>query len=40
MNEETILTWNFTNWLTVLIMVTVGFAVLRLLTTLIAKQGA
>lgn len=33
MHEETILTWNFTNWLTVVVMVAVGFAALRLAAT-------
>lgn len=28
MAEETILTWNFANWITVLIMVILGFAIL------------
>lgn len=28
MDSETILTWNVTNWITVVIMVSVGFAIL------------
>lgn len=31
MDSETILTWNVTNWITVVIMVAVGFSILALI---------
>lgn len=37
MDGPAIITWNFTNWLTVMLMVTVGFAVLRLAQSFIPK---
>jgi hypothetical protein len=37
MREETFLTWNATNWVTVLLMVAIGFAVLRLGATLYGR---
>lgn len=35
--EETILTWNVTNWITVVIMATLGFLVLALVAQLFHK---
>ncbi len=32
MAEETILSWNFANWVTVLIMVVLGFAIIGMVT--------
>lgn len=40
MHEETILTWNFTNWVTIVLMAAVGFAIVRLAATMLAKQQA
>ena len=37
--SETILTWNFTNWLTVVLMVAVGFAVIRFAVSLINRNA-
>lgn len=34
MAEETIITWNATNWITVLFMVVIGFMVLSVLSQL------
>jgi hypothetical protein len=36
--EETILTWNVTNWITVVVMVAVGFAVFTLVAQLARKS--
>jgi len=40
--DETILTWNFSNWVTVLIMVGLGFALVNALLKVYRqkKQGA
>jgi hypothetical protein len=35
MAEETIITWNATNWVTVVVMVAIGFMVLAVLSQLI-----
>jgi len=41
MAEETILTWNAANWVTVLIMVILGFAALGMVSQIIkSKRGA
>lgn len=43
MAEETIITWNATNWITVVVMVAIGFMVLSVLAQLFrnwrSKQG-
>ena len=39
MSEETILTWNITNWITVVIMAAIGFAILRVGVLLINRQS-
>jgi hypothetical protein len=36
--DRTILTWNFTNWITVLLMVLVGTAILGALASLIGVK--
>lgn len=38
--DETILTWNFPNWLTVLLMVILGFAAIGVVTKIVAKARA
>jgi len=38
MAEETILTWNFANWITVLIMVVLGFAFLGMVSQIIKQR--
>lgn len=40
MAEETILTWNTTNWVTVILMASVGFFALGLAQRAIAKKVA
>lgn len=39
-SEETILTWNVTNWITVLLMAAVGFGVLALGLKVVASRKA
>ena len=39
MAEETILTWNAANWITVIIMVFLGFAILGMVAKLIQQRG-
>jgi len=39
MAEETILSWNAANWITVVIMVFLGFAVLGMIAKLIAQRN-
>ena len=36
--EETVLTWNVANWITVLIMVALGFAVLSLIGAFLKRN--
>jgi hypothetical protein len=38
--EETILSWNVTNWITVVLMAAVGFLVIGTVATLIHKASA
>ena len=41
MADQTVLTWNLTNWITVVLMAAVGFGVLAIVLNLWAKrQGA
>lgn len=40
MADENILTWNFTNWITVVLMVGFGFALLGWLQSVVAKRKA
>lgn len=40
MAEETILTWNVTNWITVILMAAVGFAVLAVVLRVVNRQKA
>lgn len=40
MAEETILTWNVTNWITVILMAAVGFAVLAVILRVVNRQKA
>ena len=40
MAEETILSWNAANWITVLLMVFLGGAILAMLAKLIRERGA
>ncbi len=37
--EETILTWNAANWITVIIMVFLGFAIVGMVGKLIMQRG-
>jgi len=39
MAEETILTWNAANWITVIIMVFLGFAILGMIAKFIAQRN-
>lgn len=39
MAEEAILTWNFANWVTILLMVILGFAILGLGAKLIKSRS-
>lgn len=38
MAEETILTWNAANWITILLMVILGFAVLGMIAKVIQQK--
>lgn len=38
--NENILTWNITNWITVVLMAAVGFAVLGFVQSYVAKKNA
>lgn len=38
--EETIITWNATNWITVVVMVAIGFTVLSVLAQMVRKYRA
>lgn len=38
MSEETILTWNVTNWVTVVLMGVVGFGILKVVSTWAGKK--
>jgi hypothetical protein len=38
--EETILSWNAANWITVLIMVVLGFAVLGMISQIVKQRRA
>ncbi len=38
--EQTVLTWNVTNWVTVVLMAAIGFAVLRVVFTLAGANNA
>lgn len=40
MAETTILTWNFANWLTVVLMVAIAFAIVGFLTRLMQAKTA
>ena len=40
MAEETILTWNAANWITILLMVVLGFALLGMVAKVIAQKRA
>lgn len=40
MADETILSWNAANWITVLIMVILGFAVIGMVTKIIQQKRA
>lgn len=35
--ERTILSWNFTNWITIVLMVAIGYAILAVLQQLVVK---
>lgn len=37
--EENIITWNLPNWITVVLMVTVGFAALAAIAGIVRKRG-
>ena len=39
MAEETIITWNVTNWITVILMAAIGFALLGFLTKVVKKRS-
>lgn len=39
MNMENLISWNFPNWVTVVLMVVIGFAVLSLASSLVKKSG-
>jgi hypothetical protein len=40
MNGETILTWNVTNWITVVLMAVLGFAAIGLIVNSMNKMSA
>lgn len=40
MNGETILTWNVTNWITVVLMAVLGFAAIGLVANSVNKMSA
>lgn len=40
MNSETILTWNVTNWITVVVMAILGFAVIGLVANQVNRLSA
>lgn len=40
MADRTIISWNFTNWITVVLMAAVGFGALAVVTNLLAKRRA
>lgn len=40
MAEETILTWNTANWITVVLMVAIGFAVLGFVSKYVQQKSA
>jgi hypothetical protein len=40
MADEVILTWNFANWVTILIMVVLGFAILGMVARIVQQKRA
>ena len=36
--ERTILSWNFTNWITIVLMVAIGYALLAVLQKIVVKM--
>lgn len=40
MKDTVILSWNFTNWVTVILMVTLGFVIFRTIHNVIQKRMA